>query len=174
MVPFEQHEQVGQTFVAGLVEEVILATNADFEVVAELEELVLVAHAEHFLVLSLLMRVIPFHLDEFLGILAVLEQVVVNLGRLSHQLPRSIDRIIVNGSVVRLGSLRDYLAVEHILSTFLVSLVNEEHVLELLDADVPRVDRLGRAHYGRSRLICDENVGLFHSGDLLDDLIVDD
>ena len=174
MVPFEKNEEIGKTFGRLRVLEVILTTDANLEVVSKLVDLILVTNSEHLLVLIFLVRVVPFEFGEFLRLLGSLEQVDVNLLSFLHELTGTVDGIIIKGSVIGKSSLGDGLHVEHVLSTLLVSLVNEEHVLELLDADIPRVVGLGRAHNGGSSLIGDEDVGLLVSGELLDDLILKD
>ena len=174
MVPFEKNEEIGKTFGRLRVLEVILTTDANLEVVSKLVDLILVTNSEHLLVLIFLVRVVSFEFGELLRLLGSLEQVDVNLLSFLHELTGTVDGIIIKGSVIGKSSLGDGLHVEHVLSTLFVSLVNEEHVLELLDADIPRVVGLGRAHNGGSSLIGDEDVGLLVSGELLDDLILKD
>jgi len=174
MVPLEKHEEIREALRINRIVEMILATDADFERLAKLVDFVSVADSEHLLVFSFLMRIISYKWSEFLGILSVLKQVDMDSIGLFHQLTRTVDRFIVDGSVIRQGCLRDCLAVEHVLSTFLISFVNKEHILELLDADVPRVYRFCGAHDGGSCFISDENVSLLISRNLLDVLIIDD
>ena len=173
VVPLEEHEKVRETLGACIVMVVVLTTDANFEALTELVDLIPVANSEHFLILSFLMGIVSFKLGKFL-FLSKLKQVSVHLGSLLHKLSCTVDGVIVDGGVIGQSCLRDSLAVEHVLSTFLISLINKEHLLELLDADVPRVDCFRRAHDSDSCLISDEDVGLLFSCNLLDVFIVDD
>ena len=60
------------------------------------------------------------------------------------------------------------------MGTLFVALVNEDKVLELLDADIPGIGGAGRAHNGCSCLICHEDVCFLFTSDLLNVLIVKD
>ena len=142
LVPLKHHEHVRQV-ISGLVPEVDAAPDADSDIISQLEQFILVTKSEHLLVLSFLMRVISVEFKHILRVLTRHQQVSVHLGSFFHQLADTVNRVIIDWSVGWLGSLTHSLHVEHVLRILLISLVNEEHVLELLDLHVPRVDSSG-------------------------------
>lgn len=130
------------------------ASDADPSLLAQIPDLILIPHSSSHLSFSLNEWVRLFHVYLLVILICLVEDRVVDSGGLEHDLSDAIHSLVIQ-SLLLVGSLIHSEQVQHV---GLISLVNKQFVLILLDDDIPRVHRLGSSHDSSNCNLSGEDV----------------